>query len=114
MTPTQRSLKLLRDAGYTPGIVEKFNAYAKVRQDFLGGIDIIAIKEGEILGVQTTSDTHVADHIAKILAEPRILLWLQAGGRMVVHGWGKKGPRGKRKVWTCRRVEIIEEDFQDV
>lgn len=112
MTPTQRSLKFLRDAGYTVGITEKYNAYAKVRIDLYGAIDMLAIKEGEILGVQTTSDAHVADHVAKILAEPRILLWLQAGGRMVVHGWGKKGPRGKRKMWVCRQVSIIEEDFQ--
>lgn len=33
-------------------------------------------------------------------------VWLAAGNRIVVHGWKKSGPRGARKVWNCRELEI--------
>ena len=55
MTPTQRSLKYLREQGYTVAIVERWNAFAKIRQDLFGFIDLLAIKPGETLAVQTTA-----------------------------------------------------------
>jgi hypothetical protein len=112
MSPTQRSLVLLKKEGWLPAIVEKFNIFAKIRQDLYGCIDIVAIRKGAILGVQTTSGSNVAAHVTKILALPNAKLWMLAGARLEVHGWRKAGKRGERKLWSCRRVEIIEEDFQ--
>jgi hypothetical protein len=29
----------------------------------------------------------------------------------VVHGWAKRGPRGRRKVWELREVQITATDL---
>lgn len=46
-SPTQRSLALLRKGGWTAGVVERFNSHVGpfgIRQDFCGGIDLIAFR----------------------------------------------------------------------
>lgn len=105
-SPTQRSLKLLRDDGWICQVVEHFNQYARVRQDLFNGIDIVCLKPGEILGVQTTSGTNVSHRLAKLRAEPKIATWLAAGGKLVVHGWRKLASTGK---WECRVEEVTLE-----
>ena len=52
--------------------------------------------------VQTTDHTHFSKHKDKILTIPEFQKWKDAGGIVLLHGWGKRGPRGKRKVWTLR------------
>lgn len=59
-----------------------------------------------ILAVQATTGDHIAARVGKVRAEPRASVWTQAGGRLEVWGWRKSGPRGKRKVWTCRKVVL--------
>lgn len=99
--PTQRSLKVLRERGFTCGIVEKWNSHVMVRQDLFGFADIIAMKPGDgIWAVQVTTSSNVAAHRAKIYGEPRHQVWLKSGGQIWLHGWSKKGARGKRKLWT--------------
>lgn len=103
----QRSLAYLRELGWTAEIVERWNPHAKVRHDLFGFGDILAIQPGKApLIVQTTTCAHMAERIAKIQAEPRCLTWRAAGGDIVVHGWGLKGPSGARKVWTLSQVHI--------
>ncbi len=111
-SPTQRSLKLLRARGYVAEVTEKWNPYAGIRQDLWGFVDILAIREGEILGVQTTSGSHVAERINKIAASPLIATVLSAGVKVVVHGWDKKGARGKVKRWECREELLNAESFK--
>ena len=112
MSPTQRSLKALRERGYTAAVTEHWNAYSKVRQDLFGFIDILAISGDITLAVQTTSSTNVAARVAKILANPKAKAWCDTLNRqLVVHGWSKKGPRGKRKLWECREVTVLWTDF---
>ncbi len=70
MTPTQRTLKWLRDQGYLCGIVERFLAYAGThgkRQDLFSIIDIIAIKPGVTVGVQSCG-TAFSEHNKKFMA----------------------------------------------
>lgn len=106
-SPTQRSLKLLRDAGYLCQIVERWNPHAKVRSDLFGFIDILAVRGDTVIGVQTTSANNMAARVAKIRALPTFKDWLHSPSRRVhVHGWGKKGPRGKRKMWQCRMLDL--------
>jgi len=107
-SPTQRSLKLLRDRGLTAGVTEKWNSHARLRQDLFGFIDIVAIdhKVG-ILAVQTTSGPNVAARIQKIKELPAAREWLLCYGLIVVHGWRKVGARGKRKLWECREVQLV-------
>lgn len=113
MTPMQRSLKLLRDRGYLVAIVERWNHYAKIRQDLWSFVDILAIKSGEVLAVQTTSVNNVASRIHKIVKSDHICTVLSAGIKVTVHGWGKTGPRGQRKMWECREESVDAATAQD-
>jgi hypothetical protein len=107
-SPTQRSLEFCRKQGWIAGVVEKWNPHARIRQDLFGCIDIIVIDDLEQgpLAVQATSGTGHAARRKKSVAEPRLKLWLEAPARFEIWSWSKKGPRGKRKVWTLRREPI--------
>ena len=107
MSPTQRSLKLLRDRGYMCAVVEKWNPYVRIRQDLWGFADILAIRDNESLLVQTTSGSNVSARLAKIADNVQASIWTCSPNRkIVVHGWRKVGERGKRKLWECREVEV--------
>lgn len=112
-SPTSRSLKLLRDEGYTAQVVERFNMYAHVRIDLFGCIDVMAIKEGQtgVLGIQVTSTGNIMSRVTKSLAVPSLKTWLKAGNKFEVHGWSKKGKQGKRKLWTVRRIPLDLSSF---
>lgn len=108
-SPTQRTLAYLRKRGEVAQVVERFNQFAKVRQDLFGFIDIVNLRTGAIVGVQCTSGGNVAARVNKILNECGDVAreWLLAGGRIEVWGWAKRGPRGKRKLWTPRVVDVF-------
>ena len=121
-SPTQRSLAFLRKSGFTACIVEKFlpargGMKFPRRIDAFGFGDLLACRgntghvsfrdgpnslPSQIVLVQTTTAVHMADHRAKILAIPEFYKWKEAGGLVLLHGWSKKGPRGKRKLWQVR------------
>lgn len=106
-SPTQRSLKLLRQEGWTCAVVERWNQFAKIRQDLFGFIDILAFKGDTVLAVQSTSGDNVSKRIAKIRSTQAATLWAESPHRAIaVHGWRKAGARGKRKLWEVR-LEII-------
>ena len=107
-SPTQRTLKHLRDAGYYAAIVEHFNPWVKIRQDAFGILDIIAVHREHpgVLGIQCTSASNMSSRVKKILAAPVTPTWIAAGNRLEVWGWSKKGARGKRKTW-CLTVHPI-------
>lgn len=116
--PMQRSTQLCREEKWTYGITEKWNAAVGVRQDFLGVIDLIVMDGagGGPLGVQCGRDTGGGDHAAhraKALAEPRLRAWLESPARFEIWSWGKKGARGKRKLWTVRREAITLADLPE-
>ncbi len=125
-SPTSRSLKVLRAQGYTCGVVEKWNAHVGIRQDFCGGIDVIAFRGQRdymgidretfftrpvVVGVQCCASSGLAAHRTKLLAELRMREWIAAGGRLVLHAWSKKGAKGRRKLWTLTEEEIRIEHF---
>lgn len=110
MTPTARTLLWLRGQGALAAVVERFNPGTRRRHDLFGCIDVLAL-DGQpgCLGVQVTTGEHVSHRLEKIRSDecwPNVERWLAAGNRLVVHGWAKRGPRGKRKVWTLR-VETV-------
>lgn len=109
--PTQRSLQYLRTNGWLCHIVEHWNQFAHIRQDCYGFGDILACNPDRklIALVQTTSAANFNKRFKKVLAEPKAAIWRTAGGMILVHGWGKKGARGKRKVWTLREVILTSE-----
>jgi len=108
MSPTARSLKACRDAGFACHVVERWNPHAKVRQDLFGFIDILAITDQGILGIQATSAAHHSERIGKIAASPHAAAWLRAGGRIEVWSWAKRKIKrgGKAVRWELRRTAI--------
>ena len=116
MSPTQRSLKVLRDHGATVAVVERWNPYAKIRQDLFGFADLLALAPGKgIYAIQVCSDNggDVAERVRKILGCEHARTFVECGGFIAVHGWGKRGAKGKKKA-KLRVVRITREDFGNV
>jgi hypothetical protein len=92
---TQRSLAWLRENGYTPTVVEHYNAYARRKFDLYGFIDIVALhpKLPGLLGIQTTTGAHLQDRIRKAKALDTYHLWIACGNRVLFMGWRKLGGR---------------------
>jgi hypothetical protein len=89
MTPTARSKAHLETAGYLVEVVERWNAWARIRQDLWGFADLLAIRRGEVLVVQVTSRDNISKRVSKIAGSDKAPRVREAGIRIVVHGWGK-------------------------
>lgn len=114
-SPTSRTLDKLRKFGCCAGVVERFNRFAGPfgkRQDLFGCIDLIAIRPGRIIGIQATNQSNHSSHVVKALAEPRLRLWLEAGGGYEIWSWAKKGPKDKKR-WDVRIQKITLKDYDD-
>ena len=101
-SPTKRSLALLREQGYQAEIVERWNAFARVRQDLFGFIDIIAVGNGETVAVQTTSKSNMRARLHKITESPNLPEVMRSGWKIVIHGWEKN----KSGRWQVKILEI--------
>lgn len=93
MTPTQRSLAALRELGYLVEVVEKWNSFTRTRKDLWGWADLLAIRRGEVLAVQVTSEG-VANRVKKVTDSETIGRVREAGVRVEVHGW-RKNSKGR-------------------
>jgi hypothetical protein len=120
MTPAARTLKYLRERGYHAAVVERWNAFARLRQDLFGIFDVLAFVKKEkpfrstgVLAVQTTSGANLANRLAKVIATSLARDWLLAGNRCEIHGWSKRGPRGKRKLWSVNVRPVTLADFRN-
>lgn len=102
-SPTQRTLKKLRDEGYTAAVVERRNPGAFITHDLFGFIDILAIRGDETLAVQTTTGPNVAARVKKITGHENLAAVRAAGWTIHVHGWRKKKANGR---WECRVVDL--------
>ena len=111
-SPTARTLALLRKEGYVAQVVERWVPQARKRVDLFGCVDVLAMRATDkgVLGVQATSASNLAARVTKALAEPRLLTWLSAGNRFLLHGWALKGKAGARKLWQVNVREIRRED----
>jgi len=99
----------MRDEGWLTAVVERWNPFAKIRNDLFGFIDVLCVKGNEIVAIQTTSGTNVSARIAKIRSMENSIRWLAPSRRIIIHGWAKRGPRGKAKRWCCRQVEVLKD-----
>lgn len=100
-SPTQRSLKHMRERGFHAEVVERWIPGANVRKDLWGFVDILCLSpDGFIVGVQSTSDSNVAARITKIAESPLVGLVREAGIKIVVQGWRKAKGR-----WQVREVD---------
>ncbi len=111
-SPLARSMARLRDLGYLVEKTEHWNAFSRRRVDFMGFADAIAIRGDEVLAVQSTSSSNVSARIKKLVALPNVAIWLSSPHRkLVVEGWSKRGPRGKRKLWSNGLTEITTDQL---
>ncbi len=109
-SPTARTLQLCRKVGWEAGVVERRLPKCFITVDLFGFVDVVALDGQRFVGIQTTSGDNMASRVTKTLAEPRAMLWLQHGGRIIIHGWVQRLPS---KRWECRERELFEADFQN-
>ncbi len=95
---TQLTLKRLRADGYTAEVVEKWIPGANIRKDLFGFVDVLGVKPGETLAVQTTSAKNANDRLKKIHESEHLPIVLAAGWTIEVHGWEKVKNR-----WTLTK-----------
>jgi len=122
--PLQRSKAWLENLGWHVWITETWNTWAHVRQDLYGLHDLVAIRHDStgVWGINACEDNGaVQGHIAKYLngyghpkkghmpANEHLPVWLSAGNKFSIFGWGKRGGRGERKLWTLRVMEAYLE-----
>lgn len=98
ISPTQLTLRKLREDGYTAEVVERWNPHARKRQDLWGFVDVIALRGTETLAIQATSATNVSSRVTKIADSPLVADVREAGWSIHVWGWAKKSGR-----WTLQR-----------
>ena len=103
-SPTERSIAALKKGGYLVAIVEKFNPHVGpygIRQDLFGFGDLLALRQGEILLVQTTSGSNLAARVTKIMSHVNFPLVVASGMKVRVHGWRKL-----KAGWACKEVHL--------
>lgn len=103
MTPTARTLKKLRAEGWTAAVVERRNPGSFNTHDLFGFIDVLAIRGGETLAVQTTSASNVSSRLKKIADSEHVGAVRKAGWAIHVHGWRKIASSRR---WECRVVDV--------
>jgi hypothetical protein len=101
VSPTARTLEHLRQAGYSlVEVVEHWIPRARLRRDLFGCFDVLAVGS-DVIGVQVTTGSHVADRARKLTASPALPILKGAGIKVRVHGWRKL--RGQ---WRLREIEL--------
>jgi len=112
LSPTQRTLKAMREQGRICASCERWNPYAGVRQDLFGFIDLIVLDpERGAIAIQTCGQSF-AEHVRKLTEERNetVFEWLKHhplelwGWRKVKH---KRG--GKAMRWKPRIADVVLE-----
>jgi hypothetical protein len=100
ISPTQLTLRKLREDGYLAEVVERWVPMARIRKDLWGWCDVVGVKRGETLAVQATSASNVSARVKKIADSETVGKVREAGWRIVVFGWKK----------VKNRWEVVERD----
>lgn len=121
MSPTSRTLQMYRDDGIPIGVVERWLPFhgttengkkpGGVRSDLFGFIDLIALVDDRIVGIQATSAANLSHRCIKIRDECRdnATAWVAAGGQIVVIGWKKYVKPIERKLWRPKIMDMTNE-----
>lgn len=97
ISPTQLTMAWMKRRGFVAQIVERWNPFAKVRQDLFQVIDIVAVNErGDLIGIQVTTRGNMSSRENKVYASVGAKYWATCN-YIEVHGWQKVGPR-----WTVK------------
>ena len=86
----QRTITLFTERGYLCDTVESYNAFTRRKKDLFGVFDILAIGNGETIGIQLTSKGNMSARIKKISNCDFLPALLESKWRIVVIGWFKK------------------------
>ncbi len=113
MSPTARTLNFWRKHGWPIGVVERWVSIPNYpgggkRYDLFGFIDLVGIRDGQIVGIQATSTANRAARVAKIKMEcwPEAKAWLAAGGLIEVWGWRKYKQAENGRWWRHSVLEV--------
>jgi len=101
VSPTARSLAELRKRGYLADVVER-KVTKWISKDLFGIIDILAVRRGEVLGVQATSGSNVAARVKKIENHENVGAVREANIQLSVWGW-RKNAAGR---WVLREIDV--------
>lgn len=107
-SPTARSLERLRADGFIVEVVEKTIPRCFIKKDFIGCIDLIAFRKGEIIGIQATSGSNHAARRTKSLDVLELNSWIEAGAHFEIWSWSK--PKTGRS-WDLRRERLTPEQI---
>ena len=113
MNPSQRSLKNLRERGYTPFVTENYNPYIKRKKDLYNFIDMVALhpRETGVLGIQTTTGSNLSARVKKAEALKSYWLWLSCGNDVEFHGWRKLLTGKRQRTWQPRIIRVTLKDL---
>jgi hypothetical protein len=97
LSPTSRTLALMRSRGFYAEVVERFIPGANIRRDLFGVLDVLCLGDnGELVGVQCTSLSNVSARIKKIAESPLIARLRKTNIRILVQGWQARKVAGSR------------------
>lgn len=114
-SPTSRTLQVFKREGTRAGVVERFIGPLNIRKDLFGIIDVIALGDEGVRGIQCCG-TSFSAHVKKILVDERenSIAWLMTPHTTLeLWGWRKvKIKRGGTAVRYEPRIRIFTlEDF---
>lgn len=96
-SPTKLSIdKLWEEGCCLVQKVETWNPFARRRNDLFECWDILAIRAGETIAVQTTSRSNISSRAKKIAEAESTPHLRKAGWSLEIHGWDKH--EGKNRV----------------
>lgn len=124
LTPTQRTLRALREQGRVCAIVEKWNQHAGpfgIRQDLFGIIDVLALDpQRGVVGIQSTGQDFAA-HLRKLTIEraQETTDWLGTPGTTLeLWGWRKvklhRGGKAERWAPRVRQITLVDVGQEDL
>lgn len=119
-SPTQRSIAHAKREGLSAAVVEKWipvpaHPAGGIRRDLWSWGDLIVVGASSLpVIVQTTSGSNAAARVSKLLDPEAVsdahllalMRWQASGCGLEVWSWAKRGARGKRKLWSLRRVPV--------
>ena len=88
--------------------VERWNSFARVKNDLFGIIDVLAVGAGRTIGVQVTSRSNMAARRRKILDSEAYPMLKKAGWAIELHGWYKEKNRYEVKVEVMHEPEGLD------
>ena len=102
-SPTARTLEELRKRGYLAQVVEYRVPRINVLRDLYGFIDVLGIKQGEVVGIQACRRADMATRIKKIRGHENFQAVMASPIEVSCWGWGKMA----NQRWELREV-IVE------